>query len=553
MVAKTVIGKKFYNEYNHFKKMKKIIFYVLLLTAAFTWSGCKKAGNYPGGVISPYIPMYDLRALYKGSDVQLSTENMYGSDKVTGIVISDYSGSNMPAGLLVLQDHRRLSQYRGISINIGADASKYVSGDSISVTIAGGTLTRANGVLQVTNVPSTSVTKIASGKVPVATRIPSSTILADPSTYESTLVAIVKGGFDPLPTPADKFSGDKTVNDGFDNITLHTEAAATFANNSLPVSANFFGILFNTVGNDGKLIPQIRLRTGGDVQVLSSTIEIASAVISGFINDVSGTDGNYEYIQFLATQDIDFTKTPYSVVVTNNAGASTPGGFPTNGWATGGGSVAVGSVAATTFRTFKFNLTTGEAKKGTFFYVGGAAKLINGPSSTSIASSNWARSFNYTTQDGDGFGIRNGGFFANSGNAFGMAIFKGTTVTKDTQPVDVMFVSTGGSLFSAGPPAVGYKIGNTDFYDVVNPITLQPQPYYRQGSNTIALSYTTPSDAGFFYKLGGLYNPRLGKWVKARSQQTIQLTKTSTLKEIEGEYPVATATDPGLLPTGIKD
>lgn len=529
--------------------MKKIIHYIFLLSVAFMWAGCEKEGNYPGGKISPYLPIYDLRDLYKGSDVTLSTNNMYGSDKLTGIVISDHRGSNMPAGLLVMQDHRRLAQYRGISIALGADAAKYVSGDSVTVTVAGGVLTRANGILQITNVPGSAVTKISSGNPVAAIRVPSSTILANPSVYESTMVAIVKGGFDPLPTPTDKFAGDKLVNDGFDNITLHTEASAAFANNALPVSANFYGIVFNTAGADGKLTPQIRLPQAGNVQVLSSTIEITPIVISGFINDVSGTDGNYEYIQLLATRDINFDATPFSVVVTNNAGASVPAGFPANGWATGGGSAAVGSVAATMFRTFKFNLTTGTAKKGTYFYVGGAGKTINGPSSTSIASANWIRSFNYTTTDGDGFGARNGGFFANSGNAFGMAVFTGTTVTKDTQPIDVLFVSTGGSLFSAGPPAVGYKIANTDFYDVINPITLQSQPYYRQGSNTLSLSYTTPADAGFYYKLGGIYNPRLGKWVKARTQSIVQLTKTSALNEIEGVFPAASA----IAPTTLKD
>ncbi|RYE21407.1 MAG: hypothetical protein EOP42_25930, partial [Sphingobacteriaceae bacterium] len=133
------------------------------------------------------------------------------------------------------------------------------------------------------------------------------------------------------------------------------------------------------------------------------------------------------------------------------------------------------------------------------------------------------------------------------------AVFSGTTVTKDTQPIDVLFVATGGSLFSAGPPAVGYKIANTDFYDVINPVTLQAQPYYRQGSNTLALAYTTPGDAGFFYKLGGTYNPRLGKWVKARSQQTIILTKTSALNEIEAEFPATTADKPGIAPTNLKE
>jgi len=527
--------------------MKKLIIYTVLLGVALSWTACKKFNNYPGGTVSPYIPIYDLRNLYKGSDVSLNTDNMYGCDKVTGLVVSDYGGKNMPAGLLILQDHRRLSLLRGIAINIGADAANYASGDSVIVTIAGGTLSRTNGTLQITGVTSGAVTKISSNNDIPPNRVPASSILKDPSTYESTLVDIVKGGFDPLPTPTDTYAGDKTVNDGFDNITLHTEATATFAGNSLPGSANFNGVIFTSVGQTGALVPQVRMRKTGDAQILSSTINVTPIVISGFINDVIGGDAPYEYIQLLATQDINFAATPYSVVVTNNAGASTPAGYPTNGWATGGGSVAVGSVAATTFRTFKFNLTSGTAAKGTYFYVGGSGKTINGSSSTSIASSNWIRSFNYTTQDGDGFGIRNGGFFANSGNAFGMAVFATTNVTVDTYPIDVLFVSTGGSLFQAGPPAVGYKIANTDFYDIVNPITLASQPYYRQGSNTLALSYTTPADVGYFYKLGGVYNPRLGKWVKARSQQTIILSKTSTLVEIEGEFPVGS----GLVPTTL--
>jgi hypothetical protein len=132
-------------------------------------------------------------------------------------------------------------------------------------------------------------------------------------------------------------------------------------------------------------------------------------------------------------------------------------------------------------------------------------------------------------------------------------VFAGTAVTKDSEPIDVMFVSTGGMLYLAGPPPQGYKITNTDFYDVVNPLTLQAQPYYRQGANTLSLSYTTPGDQGFYYKLGGIYNARLGRWVKARSQSIIQLTKTSTINEIEAEFPVTTPDKAGILPTAIKD
>ncbi|MDF3076581.1 MAG: hypothetical protein K0S09_470 [Sphingobacteriaceae bacterium] len=509
--------------------MKKLLFYTLFFAAAATTmlAGCKKDGNYPGGTVSPYIPLYDLRNLYKGTDLTLSADNMFGSTKISGVVVSDFSGKNMPEGLLVLQDKKRLQQLRGISIPIGADAAKYIPGDSVSVDVVGGVLKRVNGLLQITGVPASSVTKVATGRVIPPNRVPSSAILADPSRYESTLVAIVKGGFDPLPTPADKFGGDKIVNDGFENITLHTEAGATFANTSLPVSANFYGIVFEQAGaKPGEFIPEVRMRTGNDVQILSSTVEIKPVLISGFISDVEGGDGNYEYMQFLATKDIDFKATPYSVVVTNNAGASLPGGFPTLSWATG--SLTTTGAA----RTYKLDITSGSAKKGTYFYVGGTTKLINGPNSTDISSSNWVKAFNYSTTNGNGFGVKTSGLFANSGNASGFAIFQGTTVNANTVPVDVIMVGAGGSLLSPDGTQ-GYRIANTDWYDIINPITLEPQPFYRQGSNTLNMVYTT-SDQGFFYKLSGIYNVRLGKWVQARTQNNLDLTKTSTIDELEG-------------------
>lgn len=520
--------------------MKKIlIFIVTLLSVAGIFTGCKKGNNFPGGVVSGYIAITDVRNIYKGQDITLDTKNMFGAHAITGVVISDFAGGNMVPGLLILQDHRRLSQLRGIAIPLGNDAAKYVSGDSITVDVAGGVLTRVNGMLQITNIPVSKITKISSGNALSFNQIPSTTALKNPSVYESSLVAIVKGGFDPIPTPTDTYAGDRVVNDGFGNITLHTEPTATFAGNSLPSNANFYGVLYNFPGKKDSLVTQLRMRNGSDVQLLSPT-KVTPIVIAGFINDPSSTDGNYEYIQLLATRDIDFSVTPFSVVTTNNAGASTPTGFPINGWATGD------------LKTYKLNLTSGTVLKGHYFYVGGAGKTINGSGSPAIPSSQWIRAYDYSKNNGDDFGTKTGNLLANSGNAFGMAVFEGTTVTKDTQPIDCIFISTGGSLYSAGPPAVGYRIANTDFYDVINPVTLIPQPYYRQGSNTLAFSYITPTDSGF-YKLGGVYNPRLGKWVLARSQSIVVLTKNSALTEIEGVFPAATADQPGIAPTTLKE
>src|SRR5690606_8519812 len=145
-----------------------------------------------------------------------------------------------------------------------------------------------------------------------------------------------------------------------------------FSSAIMPISANYYGIIFNQENAEGNLTPHHRMVNATDLVLLSSEVEIAPVLITGFVSDAKGTDANNEYIQLMATEDIDFAVTPYSLVTTNNAGASTPTGFPQNGWATGG------------VRTYKFNLTSGIAKKGDFFYVGGTTKMINGPSSTSM-------------------------------------------------------------------------------------------------------------------------------------------------------------------------
>lgn len=200
--------------------MKKFISYSLFLSAlVFAWA-CKK-GNYPGGTVSPYISIFDVRDVYKGEDVRLTTGNLFGSAKITGVVVSDHSGGNLPAGLLVVQDMRRLSQLRGISISIGAEAAKYVPGDSVVINIDGGMLKRVDGTLQITEVPAAAVTKVSSGNAIPVNRVPSNFLLANPENYESTLIVAVKAGFNPLPAAGDKVAGEKMLNDGFGDLTPH--------------------------------------------------------------------------------------------------------------------------------------------------------------------------------------------------------------------------------------------------------------------------------------------------------------------------------------------
>jgi hypothetical protein len=509
--------------------MKKFIqLSVLLSVAVLILGGCDKTGNFPGATVSPYVAIFDLRSYYKGGELTLTRDVMEGYSGITGVVISDHRGKNIRPGLLMVQDKLRLNELRGIAIDIGAAAEQYVPGDSVSVNLVGGVMKRVDGLLQITGINPSAVVKLASGVTIPVNRVASSNILANPDKYESTEIVIVKGSFSPAPGPNDTFSGDKTVNDGFDNISFHTESNAVFANDHLPGMANFFGVVDYTRDNSGNYTPHIRIRNSGDIRVLSSTITRAAIVISGFMADVEGTpDPNGEYIQFLATRDIDFSQTPYSVVTHNTNSGYQPTGVPLNGWATAGR------------RSYKFDLTSGTVNKGEYFYVGNSVKLINGVNSTDISEAKWIVSRNTQTTPGDGIGDANADLLLNGVSLFtdGIAVFEGTTVDKFSVPIDVIITGYNGAILNIAQEA-GLRIANTDWYDIVNPVTLEEQPFYKQGTNTICLLRPSPANVGWYYKLGGVYNVSLGRWVKARSQGTIDLEKTSTLNDLEGEGPV---------------
>lgn len=523
--------------------MKRLIINILsLLTVVLVLGGCEKTGNFPGAEVNPNIAIYDLRSFYKGTDYSLTVKSMLGASGVTGVVVSDHSGNNLPEGLLMVQDKLRLSELRGIAIDIGTDAASYFPGDSVTVTLVGGVIKRVDGLLVVTGLDASAVSKISSGKTILVNRVPSSFILADPDKYESTELVIVKGGFDPIPEPTDIYEGDKLVNDGFGNFTLHTETSATFASTPLPGMANFFGVISYKKNDNGNFIPQLRIRKPEDITILSSTVTRAAIVISGYIGDVEGSDLDGEYMQFLATRDIDFSITPFSVVTHNTSSGYQPTGVPLNGWATGGR------------RSYKFDLKAGSVKKGEYFYVGNSAKLINGQGSTSIAQGKWIVSRKTNVTPGDGIGDASSDLFLNGTSAFtdGIAVFEGTTVTKATVPIDVVITGYNGAILNIAQQA-GLRITNTDWYDIVNPVTLEQQPYYKQGSNTICLTRPAPAGAGWFYKLGGEYNTRLGRWVKARAQKAIDLSQTSTLDELENEYPVSDGLSEGFFPTKVVE
>ncbi|RYF22366.1 MAG: hypothetical protein EOO42_08930 [Flavobacteriales bacterium] len=501
--------------------MKKTLIKHLLLVAVFaaTFAACKQDSGFLVSTPSPFISNLDIRKLYKGSDVTLTKQVTREAIMIKGQVTSDHSGNNLPAGLLFVQNLRMagngIDSLRGMAINIGSAAADYVPGDSVHIRIEGGILKRVNGILQITGVSPSNVEKVASNINLMVTPISAVTMLAKPENFEGLFGVVYNSNFEPN-IGVETLEGVKVFNEGSGDMAMNVNGTANFKSDLLPWSANIRGIVLPSASTG---VPQIWPRVKADFTatsiIVDPTIPLGPhpAIITGYFANPSGTDANHEYIQFMATQDLDFRQKPFSVYTTNNAGASTPTGFPVNGWNTGG------------LRTYKFNITRGTVAKGTFFYVGGF-KLISGVVSTDISQANWVVSKLYNDNPGDdGVGDVTANLLANSGNAAGVAIFPTTNVQIKSVPSDVVFFAGAGNVYGDG---VGYSICNNDYYSIKNGNT--EQPFYRQGNNTAR--FAVPIDSEFSY-LGGVFDVPSSTWTTKRVHKTVPVPKAATLPVIE--------------------
>lgn len=167
----------------------------------------------------------------------------------------------------------------------------------------------------------------------------------------------------------------------------------------------------------------------------------APLLISEFLANPTGTDSPFEWVELLATQTIDFSVTPYSVVVANNGTATT------NGWIAGGGI------------TYGFSITGGTLSAGSIGYVGGSSMA---PTGTKL------RTIDTGSSGGDGFGdAASGGVFGNGGaNADGIAVFATGigNVTSATVPIDAIFYGTGVGTALVSGGTGGYQLPDNDRY-----------------------------------------------------------------------------------------
>lgn len=231
----------------------------------------------------------------------------------------------------------------------------------------------------------------------------------------------------------------------------------------------------------------------------------AQMIISGYMANPGGTDAPYEYVQLIATDTIDFSATPYSVVFCNNGTANS------NGWVAGGN------------LSYGFNITTGTVVPGQVCFVGGSGMLISGSGSTSIPDG-WLRTINTGTTAGDGFGSANAsGSLGNGGtSADGIAVFAGLTssLTSTSVPVDAVMFGT--AVGSAKPATGGYTMPANDRYTSTGVF----------GDVGNSYLYPEPVNNGFT-RLEGEYDPFSNTWVTPRTGTNVVLTLTATYAHIE--------------------
>jgi hypothetical protein len=240
------------------------------------------------------------------------------------------------------------------------------------------------------------------------------------------------------------------------------------------------------------------------VASISGSEANAGIVIGGYMANPAGTDGNNEYVQLVATSNINFSSTPWSVVWANNGTATV------NGWAAGGS------------LTYGFDITSGAVNAGDTFYVGGTGQLLNGAGSPSLASLTWLRSIAVATTAGDGFGSSNSaGVMGNGGsNADGIGVFSGlaSSLTGSSTPFDAVFYGAGlgGAVVAGGTD--GYVLPSNDLFS---------GGFLGSTGNTAL--FGDPA-SGNFTKLTGTFDSLLGTWTAGRTSAISTPTLASDLR-----------------------
>ena len=204
---------------------------------------CKGTITGNGAIIS----IDSIRNLYPGFNVKLEGFQM------TGTVISDVSGKNLPAGKIVLQEGNK-----GIAVSFSTSAS-YNTRDSVLLDLTGDSLINNNGSLEI-KVPAGSVkpAPVATSRIVYPVEITISKLTADFRNYEYVLVKIRNA----TASGSNTYAGNNTLTDTTGSITLFTSSSASFAAASLPPDERDWTGFCNTYGTT----KEFQIRNLGDVE-----------------------------------------------------------------------------------------------------------------------------------------------------------------------------------------------------------------------------------------------------------------------------------------------
>lgn len=499
-----------------------------------------------------HLTIKDVKSMYSDIDKE---DVEYGSDidSIFGVVISDAKIGNNPENLVILQED---SDGIGIDVSDYSENLSLSTGDSVAVDIQGGTLVNENGNFIIKGPSASDFEKIASDKKVEPVNVVLSDLSSDLQKYNFTLVKASGVNLFPTPDEGSKLEGSMGLSDGTVKegaVRLFINPDSDLANEEAPDNATFTGIaMFDEVEGDS-IEKRILPRNNSDIDVTTDPV-YSDIVLTGFMADPRGFDqkipgeetkygggaedggvtvyhkGGYEYVQFMALKDIDFSETPFSVVVARDGvlkGGSEP--FVTeNGWAEGGK------------HTYKFNLTEGKAEAGTFFYVGSSSKELAGywpeGQSQDISGANWIRSIDVLSSEGgvtgDDFGDSIDGLLANTGAAVGIAVFEGTEITPENRPIDAVFYNKpeGGFPFDEGVNSFLVP-DKSDLYSAIDEDG-NNQLYLGEGTNTFIVDEDIIQDKSIWLKMGGVFSEN--NTISPRTNPTtIQLGFDSDISEIE--------------------
>jgi|688.fasta_scaffold70717_1 hypothetical protein len=236
-------------------------------------------------------------------------------------------------------------------------------------------------------------------------------------------------------------------------------------------------------------------------------------IISEVFTNPSGNDSPFEYVELLATTNINFATTPYSVVFTDNGTATS------NGWKAGG-SVSYG-----------FTISSGSVVAGQVVYVGGNSMAPLSNSGISLKSKNTGSS------SGDSFGSSNSAGVLGQGgsNADGVAVFSvaASGISSSTVPVDAIFFGSAiGSAFKT--TSSGYQLPFNDKYS---------------GGKLQTSSFIAPDPASDqIIRATGVYNPSTNSFTTTRTwaitTSATYNTSSINLATVSNQVPVVSITSP---------